>query len=251
MDANINIGYNLTRIKNLLGKFKREQKKGDIHGLRIEIKKLRTLSYFLSQCNPGMHLPAKALKKLFNEAGHLREFQVDLKFLKEIQGTPNKKKKLHHLIKQEEKKLIRKIPDYLLDIRHFEKTKQLKFFLPDRKKIEKFFALEVRKAEKLVVMPLKKNLLHEFRKELKKILYVYDILPAPLKNDIALDRKRLHTLQDEIGKWHDLRRAKAFYKKIKLSGKQMKEIRKNEKKQFILVRRHATEFMPKNVASSL
>lgn len=205
-----------------------------IHKIRLHVKKIKSVYAFVNKVYSKKY-PSPNLSKLFNEAGKIREVQLSLHFFNSLPDTPEEcivrlKKTENILIST----FTQKTGRYLKSVRKFQGVVFFPKTLPDKKTIKKFFADQHKKANKELKKKNRKGV-HQYRKRLKKIMYVYQLLPKKLQKNISLDTFFTDTLQNKIGQWHDI-----FSTLSLLSQKQMKKgnekllssLKKEEKQQF-------------------
>jgi CHAD domain-containing protein len=90
--------------------------------------------------------------------------------------------------------------------------------------------------------------IHEGRKKLKNLLYLYRMLPGPMQKKLLLQIDHIDNLQDKIGKWHDLVLAEPILRK-RISSMQMVIIRR-EKEDLLEESRKMTEHFLEKVKIS-
>lgn len=179
----------------------------ELHHLRIEIKKISALisllqfntrSFDFSSClNP--------VKTISQKAGEIRNIQLTLLT---IMRYTDKKSPLYEA---QQARLINLIKTFCsrtaLYIKKIKKMQEvilkeicdvkncciLNWYEEELKKLTQFFARKFRQ-----------KYMHEGRKTLKKLLYVYAILYKPIQKKLKLDKHYLHKVEQTIGKWHDV-----------------------------------------------
>jgi CHAD domain-containing protein len=230
---NLYVSKRLKSIENQLAAYKKDQNPEMLHMLRVNIKQIRAvLSLVKEICNKSCN--SNEMKPLFQDAGQIRTLQINLKILNELPHPPELP---ISQIAANEKVLtgqfMDNIPEYLTGIDKFRNDFSLPNILPDDK-IKNYIAMQVKKANKLIVKQVRENL-HCFRKRVKKIIYAYDVLPATLQKTVVLNKSELNKLQKKLGKWHDTFSVidfllqQEFPDKIKYISK----LKAKEEKQFI------------------
>lgn len=177
------------------------------HQLRIEIKKLDALVQLVNSCAHKFkkHKVFKPFKAIFQQAGKVRDFQVQEERLKQYFSTglplhysyflkhqinTNKIAYFNVLKKYNEKKLKKSfkiIKHYLSEV---EKEESNKYLHEKIKDVKKLFQGDF----------LTEDNMHSLRKQLKTITYTSKLL----NQDI--DAKLLeynHSYSELLGKWHD------------------------------------------------
>ena len=143
-------------------------------------------------------------KNIFRQAGAIREESLHIEKLKDNPGSGSKSTS-SAFIKKLNNELVKSAPTYLKGIgavkdgilKEFDKLDQKKI-LPYCKKLFKQLARNWKKVNS-------KSDLHEFRKQLKQVLYCSQLLGEQEKSEIASEKryKKIDELQDIIGQWHD------------------------------------------------
>lgn len=194
-------------INKKLEKSPKNYDKEDYHNLRVEIKKLKALMDFIKfNCADFERKKLfKSFKKLFRQAGRMREFQVEKGMLKDYkQLTPLKRyySQLNSRIQKEQKafpkvidkKVCREIRKSLKEMQSFvQKTgsEDMKIYIENEN--EKIHSL-------ITQQPLDAEQMHSLRKLLKADFYNRKSIDIP-GNEICL--KKEDNFLDVLGKWHD------------------------------------------------
>ncbi|MDN3677794.1 CHAD domain-containing protein [Flavobacterium paronense] len=225
----------LSTTEQCLTAFAKYQKPEGLHRLRVEIKKIKAIVYFAQDVYKVKNDLTK-LKQLFNDAGTIRELQINIQLLSAI---PNSPERLITKLQNRENILIRKFirngPKYIRQINEFHKELCLPKILDGKKPIKKYFKKEKEKANKLLEIADRK-LLHRYRTKLKKMMYVYNALPKKIRLEIELNSLTIKKQEKKLGDWHDLYSAIRFFSHENLPMKTMEyflKIQEKEKKQFI------------------
>lgn len=178
----------------------------ELHYLRIEIKKIFALTALLEFSTHSLDFSSclKMLKTVFMKAGEIRNIKLTLQTIMRytdnnsslyesqqarltdlIKMFCSKKTLYTKNLKKAHKSILRKICD-------IENICILNWYKEELKNLSHFFTKRCNH----------KNM-HEGRKIIKKLLYVYVILHKPLRNKLNLDKNYLRKLEEAIGKWHD------------------------------------------------
>ncbi len=195
-----------------------------MHKLRIEIKKINALVFFLRGCskNENTSINFKPVNKLFKRAGHIRNSYVYAKLLDR-----------YHLadsgLKTERRKIIVNrsrtfCSKYRKDIIGVKNTRTLlirRIHGIANKEILRVYKNQLKKLHSLLTHEHSSRQLHKCRSKIKKLVYMYQVIHKPLANKLRLNIHYLDQLQNTIGKWHDtitavelLRRQKNFDKTV-------------------------------------
>lgn len=214
------------RLKKSAAKFDEE----DYHKLRVSIKKLKALLLVVEFCNQDFKSKKylKPAEKVFNQAGIIREFQIEQSFLKE-----NKNYSVHHYLTDLEKKIKKgkQIFTALLNTdlkREFRKS--LKDIRPFIKNIseEEVNAFIIKQSHELNDLSQQKFLntkqVHELRKKIKVDFYARKALNLHGLNNFDEE----NNFQELLGQWHDCRMMNNHLEKNivkeKINQKELKEL---------------------------
>lgn len=178
----------------------------ELHRVRVDIKRMKALLLLDEKQFEGKKFQHhfKRITELFKQAGKVRTAQVNLELMDHYQITNEKtEKEQTEILVRESEKLFSDLDRYL----NFLKSKPT-FFLNHFSKMEN---REIRHKVKRQLGQLNKTFhhhvpaeeLHECRKLLKRLIYVHDILPTDLINELNLRTEYLKKLEELIGKWHD------------------------------------------------
>jgi len=187
-----------------------------IHRLRVAIKKIKAVARFSQDCTGRDTMKDfNLLKKMYRQAGTIRDAGNHLELLGKIHSAPE-------FLKQEQQQLQQEAAEYFVDsIRTYRKKgkKAARRLLADVRsvrldRIRDWYAAELIKVS--ILLNASGDELHQARKELKTLLYVFGLLPLRIARELHLDRDYLDQLQKAIGEWHD-----AFVVAASLSGKEL------------------------------
>jgi len=220
-------------IEVLLKKSGKKFTKEDFHELRVEIKKLRALIELLafSTKNFESKIIFKPVKKIFNQAGKVREIQLEKTSFNRYKEHSQVKAYLQKLHPKELK--AKKNFSAVYKTAPYRLAKMYAHIIPAIKKVDgrdvkKYTAGKEKEIKKLLhSKKLKSPQVHELRSMLKE--WHYNIKSLDLKtSDNAF--KNADSLQDLIGKWHDIRMikrnlAQAAKKQMSLQTKPILQIR--------------------------
>ena len=194
-------------INSLLEKPKRLYTPATFHKLRVEIKKLNAFFDLIKFCSKDFKQKKtfKPFKLIFNQAGKVREFQVEEAMLKKyfrdnlLAGYSNSLKKLRL---QEQKDYFSIANKKLAS----ELKKRYRVIVPfiahmDKKKVRNYMKKKKNKIEKLLSQDtLETPQIHALRKRLKKFNYNRKSLNLDKQEKSLLNKDVLPEL---LGKWHD------------------------------------------------
>jgi CHAD domain-containing protein len=216
-----------------------EQKPEFLHHLRVDIKKIRAAQYFAGYIYDEKFCAGK-IRKLFKEAGRIREIQISIALLAILQNPPSA---LISQLKKKEKALtqtfIKNESGHLNGIRKFRKQIAFPETLAKKKLILEFFDAENSRIKKALQYADREGM-HQYRSRIKKLMYVFNLLPERLQKIIELDKLATDKLQQKIGDWHDLHATIQFISEEYQSKKTesgLAELKNNETKQFSNLKR--------------
>lgn len=193
---------------NIMHHFDRFAKRTDaehIHQLRVNLKKLRALEFLQDEVHGNiakkLHRP---VRKLFRQAGKIRDAQVSAHLLRES-GIRSARffTQQKQIVAKEAKKLVRLVDDIgnQLVARNLETWKRIQP-ISDRQ-----YGKVLRRLEKKItywfVPRLRVKDLHDSRKEIKRLVYLHELLPGRIRDKINVNTAQYKKLEDSIGKWHD------------------------------------------------
>jgi CHAD domain-containing protein len=180
----------------------KDKKPECLHHLRVNIKKINAIFSFSENLYKEKYNTA-TLKSVYKKAGKIREIQVTI-HLSGLFRAPSTE--LIKQLKRKENILTRQFieygPQYARLIRHFSKTVCLPEKLPGKTKIAEYFKKEKQKANKKLKYKDREDL-HQYRAKIKRLLYVYNVLPDKIQKEIELNEEEINRQQEKLGAWHD------------------------------------------------
>ena len=170
--------------------------------MRVEVKKINaalkvsSVSLKKRKRNP--------LKKLFRDAGGIRDTQVGLELIE--QWCPE-----NQVLKGEQNEQLRvrseafylKMPDYVKDDVQFFKVVSKKLHAVKNRRLLKWYSKQFKQVGNLLAAQQIEQNLHLCRKKIKDILYGYGLVKNTLASQLPVNTNYLDRLQEKIGKWHD------------------------------------------------
>jgi CHAD domain-containing protein len=192
------VSDHLRSIEKHLLAYSKDGKSKHLHLLRLNIKVAKALFSFVEDLYNEPY-SAIELKSVFQKTGEIREIQI-------ISAANHLPEKLIRELKKKEKflkkQLQRNIPRYIKFIESFRKGLNLPSALPDNQIIKVYFEKELMKANQDFQNQDREGL-HQFRKSIKKLMFIYNALPKRIKNEVNLDGQHINKLQEKVGNWHD------------------------------------------------
>jgi CHAD domain-containing protein len=184
-----------------------------LHLLRVDLKKVKAIVAFINKVYHE-RISTDSLNILFKKAGEIRELQINCELLSQLPHPPQNI--IGALLKEQDillKQFIKDLPLYFHLLQNFPELRFLDFVMPGKRTIRKYLRRLTKKAATLFNSH-DRNQMHLLRKVLKKILYVYAILPKKILKYVGIKTALLHEFQKDLGNWHDNFSAITF-----LSGK--------------------------------
>jgi len=187
-----------------------------IHRLRVAVKKIKAVAHFSQACSGrDTKKDLDLLKKMYRQAGTIRDAGNHLQLLEKVHAAPE-------FFKQEQQQLQAEASqDFVDSIKTYRKKgkKAARRLLADVRPVRQdcikdWFAAELIKIS--ILLNASGDELHQARKEIKTLLYVFRLLPSRTARELRLDGDYLDALQNAIGDWHD-----AFVVAATLSGKEL------------------------------
>jgi CHAD domain-containing protein len=192
------VSGHLKSVKKHLEAYSKNGKSKHLHLLRVDIKMIKALFSFVEELSNEPY-SAIELKSVYQKSGDIREIQI-------ISSSKHLPKKLIRKLKRKEsflkKQLQRNIPRYIKFVESFRKGVTLPSGLPDKEIIKAYFEGELIKANQNFGNKDREGL-HQFRKSIKKLLFIYTALPKKARKEINLNHRRINKLQEKVGSWHD------------------------------------------------
>lgn len=173
----------------------------DLHQFRVKIKKIKA---FLILSNNTTHHPAmvkqfKPIKKIFKQAGALRDAYLNLGFIKLFQ--PGNATGQDILIKNATTEFKSNGDKYLRKIKRARQPLKKEIKSIKDTAINRFYDSQLRQIADSLTRHQFNQQLHDCRKRIKILLYNYK--PAHESLNIRLNEDYLEPLQQAIGDWHD------------------------------------------------
>jgi CHAD domain-containing protein len=224
----------LKSIEKHLGAYSKDKKPKQLHLLRLDIKITKALLSFAEAVYKNSYSTVE-LKPLFQKAGEIREIQIMIQL---ISSSDHRPKELIHQLKKKERFLkqqfVNNISLYRKSMQHFRKGISLPSKLPDEQTIKTYFDAEWMIANQKFETKDREGL-HQLRKGIKKLMFVYDALPKKIRKEVELNKEAIDKLQEKVGRWHDTYAAIDFLSRQNFSqnlGDHISNLEDKERKQF-------------------
>jgi CHAD domain-containing protein len=175
-----------------------------IHQLRLNVKKVKAFVQMMKACSDKRIVKDFGpLKKMFRQAGKIRDAGNSIKLLNEFQGVPAEyRERQERLGKEAAILFVERTEGYRKKGKKAVRRLQADLHAVRSQCIKDWYASRLIKIG--VLLTASGDLLHEARKRIKELLYLQGLLPKALVAEIGLDKDYLDKLQDAIGNWHDM-----------------------------------------------
>lgn len=221
--------------------FSKDREPESIHRLRLGIKKLRALFSFLNKVQKDRY-PAKAFRKLFDDSGKFREVQVSIQLLKGLSYPAGQLKTMKRMEERLSQQFAAGTPGYVKALGRLKSRLKPDGEVPGKKEVERYFKAQIKKSGKLLRNKKDKNGIHRFRMKVKRIMYVYNMLPGKVRKPLKVNETYINELQEALGRWHDAFFTVALLEGMKLPGALMKELKAKEAAAFVRAMSHCKGF---------
>lgn len=175
-----------------------------LHRLRLGIKKIRALVR-LSGHQRGKSLAKgfRPLKKMFRQAGMIRDSRSQLRLLEEHNLlSPEYRERRDRELRDAGDQFSRRVGVYRKQGKKAGRMLLADLHSIHSGRIRRWVANEIIRTA--ILLTKSADELHRARKKIKTLLYVQKILPNKLTTQLRLNTAYLDKLQDSIGKWHDV-----------------------------------------------
>lgn len=175
-----------------------------LHQLRLDVKKVKAFVQMVKACS-DKRAPKDfgLLKKMFRQAGKIRDANNSLQLLEHFHSAPA-------VYKAEQGELRASAAE---EFRNHAGQYRKRGKKAGRRLLADIHAIRAgcikdwyggRLVRIGVLLTASGDRLHEARKKIKELLYVERLLPQNIAGEIRLDKDYLEKLQDAIGRWHDI-----------------------------------------------
>jgi len=230
----------LKSIEKHLCAYSKNKKPKQLHLLRLDIKITKALLSFAEAVYTAPYSTVE-LKPLFQKAGEIREIQIMVQL---ISSSDHQPKGLVYQLKKKERFLKQQFLNnssrYIKSIKKFRKGVSLPSKLPEEQTIKTYFDTEWMIANQKFENKDREGL-HQFRKGIKKLMFIYNALPKKLRKEVELDKATINKLQEKVGKWHDTYSAVDFLSRQHFSQNlvdYISTLEEKERKQFDALLNH-------------
>ena len=187
-----------------LKSFLLEARQEDLHSFRVQIKRLRALFTILDDGGNDLQLFFKPVRKIFREAGIIRNAHINLKLgdayqIKNEQFENSQRQIIETGVvnfKLNGLKFLKKI-----DKAHRSISRNLEF-IPN-KTIRHFYKENLDEINIALAHKTFDEGLHTSRKKIKTLVYNHKFTAPVVEKDLTFNNAYLDELQGAIGDWHD------------------------------------------------
>jgi CHAD domain-containing protein len=222
--------------------------KGNLHRFRVIIKRIKAFLRLLQHLDP--YFPIKSsledLQPLFNQAGHLRDFQIEYQLLakeeKRLDMPAKSSAEIHREMHRQRLVFDQFEQEYsLAPIRELNSTVQSHIrHLPEEQLSNRINGYFHHRLGALSYLSEKgqedKSVLHDLRSGIKEVVYNLQLLDTILPDkSISMDLLApLETLQHQLGRWHDHIITRKEIQHLQHQPKKLKHQLKEDERQLLL-----------------
>lgn len=206
-----------------------------IHQLRVEIKKINALIFLHDEVyKPKSKKSTRPLRKLFKQAGVIRDAQVSAHLVRDQKSVPklffSNQSKLVATEANNLRDFINKHADEIMlsNVAAWRQLKPIAYrdiarvIRKQQKKIATYFRPRIKLKE-----------LHFVRKEIKRLVYISSMLKTSDHTRLPADVEKYRNLEQVIGEWHDAECAAELLRKHSPSS--ASAIRRLKRKSKVLI----------------
>lgn len=220
-----------------------------LHQLRLCYKKLQALLYFFTDDRKKIIATKefKRLKKFYQRTGEVRDAQMSIKLLKQIDNGVGKtvKKKQRKAEKQTNALLGRSKKDSRIIKEAANSTQNFLSAVPNAALQEKFKVALAGITKQLHPDNRNEDNLHDARKLIKRTGYAGKMLPATLQQKIKLPYTDFKKIEDAIGHWHDSLVLSQYLQTHEGPEEAIQELQKLKKASLQQAEKHIQSFLKK------
>lgn len=190
------------RLKTLLKRYSSEENTETLHGIRVEIKKIKVILGLINEYEKGFHAHRhfKPLRDIFRKAGEIRQPQVfyELLLRYEIQGLADSHIPGSGRQDALSKKFRREVPMYMSIARKRKRKLEKSIVKISVEQVRQYVKKKKKALRRMFSGDLSADTLHKARKVIKEILYLETAAKRVGKRE-----KYFGQLDELIGQWHD------------------------------------------------
>ena len=203
--------YLTKRERDLLVQLRAYSESGDadaLHRLRLDVKKVKAFVQMVKACSDkkisgGISKDLGLLKKMFRQAGKVRDADNTIKLLEQLHSVPAA------FTAEQDDLRVSAADEFRQQVEKYRKKgkKAGRRLLEDVNAIRTGCIRDWYGGQLIrigVLLTASGDEFHEARKKIKELLYVEKFLPSGLVEELRLDDDYLDKLQEVIGQWHDM-----------------------------------------------
>lgn len=203
--------YLTKKERDLLVQLRAYSESGDadaLHRLRLDVKKVKAFVQMVRACSDkkmsgGVSRDFDLLKKMFRQAGKVRDAGNAIKLLEQLHSVPAA------FTAEQDELRVSAADEFRQQAGKYRKKgkKAGRRLLEDVNAIRTACIRDWYGGQLIrigVLLTASGDELHEARKKIKELLYVEKLLPSGLVEELRLDDGYLDKLQEVIGQWHDM-----------------------------------------------
>lgn len=184
-----------------LQSFKDSRDPEHLHAVRVQMKKTIALLHLYGSLKKQS---LDSFKKVFKHAGLVRDAAVVSRLIEKYQPDNDfLNQEQHRILHEQITRFELNVDEYMGLIYDFYSSLPEKLRPISRRRILKIYRKDLEKIATVLEQKKHEDKLHDCRKKLKKLLYLYPLLPKKITAELDLNMAYIDTLQDIIGKWHD------------------------------------------------
>jgi CHAD domain-containing protein len=174
-----------------------------LHQLRVTLKKVKALARFTEACVGGNLIKDfNGLKKMFKQAGVIRDAGNHLELLERFHPAPQQYKEQQQQVQSTEtEKFLRRAKKHIHKGKRAGRRLLGAIHSISAVRVHDWYAVQM--VATGILLTASGDELHKARKQIKDMLYVDKLLPESVSESLRLDREYLDELQEAIGRWHD------------------------------------------------
>lgn len=188
-----------------------------LHQFRIQVKRLKALLRYLQNAGKEAYKTGQltTLQSIFKHAGRIRSAQNTMSLLQQYAVTdPLVERKLETIEKKETERFCRKGNGYIRSVKEVLERYGQGFQEIEDQQINRLYRKQWKKLTRFFKRPpWATGELHNARKRIKNLNYLYKVLPKKMTRPWKLDEAFLDQLQHSIGVYHDIVLLLEFLKK--------------------------------------
>ena len=200
----------------------------EIHKMRVEFKKLKALISLVNECSKNSHFEGeyRAAKIVYRRAGVVRDAYISKQFHEAVIVSKNDAE--NNYLEAASAEFCRKKDIHLNVITEWKSITGKRFENIENHCVISFYRKHLERLAQSFFL-LEEEEIHECRKIIKRLLYLYPLVPPAVKNKLKININYLDALQEEIGKWHDTIVSKSHYSvSAKPDSKYLKRLEKEQ-----------------------